>query len=90
MDRSSSIAETTIHLAFVTTKLCLYDRWQCISLEIKKEELKLWRNLVFCAIHKRGRPGGIGQELREEEEKVAAKFLSLDHPTITVGHKMEK
>ena len=39
MDRISSIAETTIHLAFVTTKLCLYDRWQCISLEIKKEEL---------------------------------------------------
>ena len=40
-------AETTIHLAFVTTKLCLYDRWQCISLEIKKIEELLRRNLAL-------------------------------------------
>ena len=40
-------AETTIHLAFVTTELCLYDRWQCISLEIKKIEELLRRNLAL-------------------------------------------
>ena len=55
MDRISSIAETTIHLAFVTTKLCLYDRWQCISLEIKKEELTetMEKSSVLCHTHKR-------------------------------------
>ena len=61
MDRISSIAETTIHLAFVTTKLCLYDRWQCISLEIKKEELTetMEKSGVLCHTHKRR--GWVGQ-----------------------------